>query len=153
MINRVMGLVALMSLTAFVTACGPGRPANKERAVGVDTPLGQTLTKSKWCTPASTDGVERTKFSTLDLRQNGSYIKSSYVLAEDRALKMQSREHGHWSLIFDQLYTRANTPHATEAQSTVITTDVDAVVGSAGGKTGPHRSGTTAESCVTLEHR
>ena len=146
---RTLFVTSALALTTLLTACGPGRPASEARTVGVDTPLGQTLTKTQWCTPATTDSAERPTFSTLEIRQNGKYIKSAYTLAPDRSLKLQAKEQGRWSLIFDQLYTKPSLPNAVEAQSTVATTDAAAAIGSASSKATSSKTA-TGEACITL---
>ena len=108
-LNVNLNLSLLVLISMILTACGRAPNVDRSRAPGVDSVLGQMLTKTKWCTPASTDDGKRPNFSTLDLRQTGKFFRSTYVLNDDRSsLKLESKTQGNWALLFDRLYTRIN---------------------------------------------
>ena len=144
-----LNLILLVLTSLVLSACGPGRSVERTRAVGVDTALGQSLTHNKWCTPASTDGVNRPNFTTLDLRQTGKFFRSTYTLADDRSLKLETKDQGTWALIFDQLFTQVE-GGAAETQAKVSLLDDSHGKTATSAKISSRARVSTEDSCVRL---
>jgi len=148
-LNVKLNLLLLVLTSIVLTACGQAPNVDRSRAVGVETALGQSLTKTKWCTPASTDDVDRPNFSTLDLRQTGKFFRSTYTLGEDRSLKLESKEQGTWALIFDKLFTRIE-GRADEVEAKITLVEDTSSSGQAAAKISASKNDPAEDSCVQL---